>query len=266
MSPSSRRSRRLISAISRAWKEIATAKAEIFEGLVPGGDAILNRDNDQFDFLERAAQALGVQNIHSFGQHAKADFRLAEFNGSEENSTLWLTLGGETMEIAIGAPGRHIAENALAVLGAVTLVDADLDLAIEALATLQPEKGSGKRHRLAIGNGYFTLIDESYNANPTSMRAAISLLSASASDGKGRAGLPSSATCWRWGNTPQKVHADLSGPILATGIEHVWLAGPEMAALRDSLPDSVHVEYREKPRQSLPLSRSKPSPQATYSW
>jgi UDP-N-acetylmuramoyl-tripeptide--D-alanyl-D-alanine ligase len=224
-------------------EEIAAAKAEIFEGLVPGGDAILNRDNDQFAFLEREAQARGVQNIHSFGQHAKADFRLAEFNGSEENSTLWLTLGGETMEIAIGAPGRHIAENALAVLGAVTLVDADLDLAIEALATLQPEKGRGKRHRLAIGNGYFTLIDESYNANPTSMRAAISLLSAG-SEGKGRR-IAVLGDMLEMGEHAQKVHADLSGPILATGIEHVWLAGPEMAALRDSLPESVHVEYRE---------------------
>ena len=224
-------------------EEIAAAKAEIFEGLVPGGDVILNRDNDQFTFLENAAQAAHVAHIHSFGQHAKADFRLAEFNGSDENSTLWLTLGGETMEIAIGAPGRHIAENALAVLGAVTLVDADLDLAIEALATLQPEKGRGKRHRLAIGHGYFTLIDESYNANPTSMRAAISLLAAG-SEGRGRR-IAVLGDMLEMGEHAERVHADLSGPLLAAGIEHVWLAGPEMAALRDSLPESVHVEYRE---------------------
>lgn len=223
-------------------EEIAAAKAEIFDGLVPGGDVILNRDNDQFGFLEQAAQAAHVAHIHSFGQHAKADFRLAEFNGSEENSTLWLTLGGETMEIAIGAPGRHIAENALAVLGAVTLVDADLDLAIEALATLQPEKGRGKRHRLAIGNGSFTLIDESYNANPTSMRAAISLLT-TGTEGKGRR-IAVLGDMLEMGEHAAKVHADLSGPLLAAGIEHVWLAGPEMAALRDSLPESVHVEYR----------------------
>lgn len=229
----------------KSIKEIAAAKAEIFEGLVLGGHAILNRDSDQFNFLDRAAQALGVENIHTFGQHPKADFRLAEFNGSEENSALWLTLGGETFEIAIGAPGRHIAENALAVLGAVTLVGADLDKAIEALSTLQPEKGRGKRHKLSLGTSYVTLIDESYNANPASMRAAISLLAASASDSRTRR-IAVLGDMLEMGDHSQKVHADLAGPLLAAGIEHVWLAGPEMAALRDSLPDSVHVEYREK--------------------
>ena len=229
----------------KSIKEIATAKAEIFEGIVPGGDAILNRDSDQFNFLDRAAQAAGVENIHTFGQHPKADFRLAEFNGSEENSALWLTLGGQTFEVAIGAPGRHIAENALAVLGAVTLVGADLDKAIEALSTLRAEKGRGKRYKLVLGTGHFTLIDESYNANPASMRAAISLLAASASDARTRR-IAVLGDMLEMGEHSQKVHADLAGPLLAAGIEHVWLAGPEMAALRDSLPESVHVEYREK--------------------
>jgi UDP-N-acetylmuramoyl-tripeptide--D-alanyl-D-alanine ligase len=228
----------------KSIKEIAAAKAEIFEGLVPGGHAILNRDSDQFNFLDRAAQAVGVENIHTFGQHAKADYRLAEFNGSEENSALWLTLGGETFEIVLGAPGRHIAENALAALGAVSIVGADLDQAIAALATLRPEKGRGKRHKLSIGHGQFTLIDESYNANPTSMKAAIALLAA-ASEGRGRR-IAVLGDMLEMGEYSERVHADLAGPLLSAGIEHVWLAGPEMAALRDSLPDGVHVEYREK--------------------
>lgn len=232
-------------------KEIAAAKAEIFEGLVPGGHVILNRDNDQFNFLERAAQAVGVEHIHSFGQHAKADFRLAEFNGADENSTLWLTIGGDTMEIAIGAPGRHIAENALAALGAVKLAGADLGKAIDALATLKPEKGRGRRHKLAIGNGSFTLIDESYNANPASMRAAIALLAAS-EPSRGRR-IAVLGDMLEMGDYAQKLHADLAGPLLAAGIEHAWLAGPEMASLRESLPDSVHVEYREKTDELIPF-------------
>jgi UDP-N-acetylmuramoyl-tripeptide--D-alanyl-D-alanine ligase len=225
-------------------KEIAAAKAEVFEGLMPGGHVVLNRDNDQYNFLERTAQSLGVQNIHSFGQHAKAEFRLAEFNGSDESSALWLTIDGDTLEVAIGAPGRHIAENALAALGVVTLVNADLDKAIAALATLQPGKGRGRRHKLSIGNGTFTLIDESYNANPASMRAAIALLAASDPAGHGRR-IAVLGDMLEMGDYAQKVHSDLSGPLLAAGIEHVWLAGKDMAALRDSLPDSVHVEYRE---------------------
>ncbi|MBX5164967.1 MULTISPECIES: UDP-N-acetylmuramoylalanyl-D-glutamyl-2,6-diaminopimelate--D-alanyl-D-alanine ligase [unclassified Rhizobium] len=225
-------------------KEIAAAKAEIFEGLEPGGHVVLNRDNDQFNFLDRTAQSLGVEHIHSFGQHAKAEFRLAEFNGSDENSTLWLTIGGETLEVAIGAPGRHIAENALAALGVVRIVGADMEKAIEALTTLRPEKGRGKRHRLSVGSGRFTLIDESYNANPASMRAAIALLAASEPTGGGRR-IAVLGDMLEMGEYAQKVHTDLAVPVLAAGIEHVWLAGAEMAALKESLPESVHVEYRE---------------------
>ncbi|MBY5736333.1 UDP-N-acetylmuramoylalanyl-D-glutamyl-2,6-diaminopimelate--D-alanyl-D-alanine ligase [Rhizobium leguminosarum] len=225
-------------------KEIAAAKAEIFEGLEPGGHVVLNRDNDQFNFLDRTAQSHGIEHIHSFGQHAKAEFRLAEFNGSDENSTLWLTIGGETLEVALGAPGRHIAENALAALGVVRIVGAEMQKAIEALATLRPEKGRGKRHRLVIGGGSFTLIDESYNANPASMRAAIALLAASEPTGRGRR-IAVLGDMLEMGEYAQKVHTDLAVPLLAAGIEHVWLAGAEMAVLKESLPESVHVEYRE---------------------
>ncbi|WFR99477.1 UDP-N-acetylmuramoylalanyl-D-glutamyl-2,6-diaminopimelate--D-alanyl-D-alanine ligase [Rhizobium tumorigenes] len=228
----------------KSIKEIAAAKSEIFEGLEPDGDIILNRDSDQFSFLERQAQALGITRIYSFGQHAKADFRLAEFNGSDEKSALWLTLGSETFEIAIGAPGRHIAENALAVLGAVTLVGGDLDRAIEALATLQPEKGRGKRHRLTIGAGTFTVVDESYNANPASMRSAMALLATGAGDGRGRR-IAVLGDMLEMGEHARRVHADLAGPLIAAGIEHAWLSGPEMLALKEALPETVHVEYRE---------------------
>jgi UDP-N-acetylmuramoyl-tripeptide--D-alanyl-D-alanine ligase len=229
----------------KSIKEIATAKAEIFEGVVPGGHVVLNRDNDQFNFLDRTAQSFGIQHIHSFGQHAKAEYRLAEFNGSDQSSTLWITIDGETKEVAIGAPGRHIAENALAALGVVEIVGADMQLAIAALATLQPEKGRGRRHRLAIDRGTFTVVDESYNANPSSMRAAIAVLASAVPTGSGRR-IAVLGDMLEMGDYSQRVHSDLAGPLLAAGIEHVWLAGPEMVALKESLPDSVRVEHREK--------------------
>ncbi len=82
---------------------------------------ILNRDNKQFSFLENRAQEVGIPHILTFGQHAKADFRLADFEGGAEGSTIWAVVNGETMEVHIGAPGRHIAENAMAALGVVAL-------------------------------------------------------------------------------------------------------------------------------------------------
>lgn len=228
----------------KSIKEIATAKAEIFEGVVPGGHVVLNRDNDQFNFLDRTAQSFAIQHIHSFGQHAKAEYRLAEFNGSDQSSTLWITIDGETKEVAIGAPGRHIAENALAALGVVKIVGADMEQAIAALATLQPEKGRGRRHKLSIARGAFTVVDESYNANPASMRAAIAVLASAVPTGSGRR-VAVLGDMLEMGDYSHRVHSDLAGPILAAGIEHVWLAGPEMIALKGSLPESVHVEHRE---------------------
>lgn len=228
----------------KSIREIATAKAEIFEGVVSGGQVVLNRDNDQFNFLERTAQACGINHVHSFGQHAKADFRLAEFNGSDQSSTLWITIDGDTKEVAIGAPGRHIAENALAALGVVKIVGADMQQAIGALATLQPEKGRGRRHRLMIDHGAFTVIDESYNANPASMRAAIAVLASAVPTGAGRR-IAVLGDMLEMGDYAERVHSDLAGPLLAAGIEHVWLAGREMAALKESLPESVQVVHYE---------------------
>ncbi|MGN7293361.1 UDP-N-acetylmuramoylalanyl-D-glutamyl-2,6-diaminopimelate--D-alanyl-D-alanine ligase [Rhizobium sp. SAFR-030] len=223
--------------------EIAAAKAEIFEGLEPGGVALLNRDIKQYGYLERMAQEAGVETVLTFGQHAKADFQLADFEGTADGSTIWAVLGSETVEVQIGAPGRHIAENAIACLGVVALFGANLEAARAALADIRPVKGRGERHRLGIGEGHLTLIDESYNANPASMRAAIALLAASEPELTGRR-IAVLGDMLEMGEFSGRVHEELAGPLLAAGIEHVWLAGAEMAALRDALPDSVQVEYR----------------------
>ncbi len=226
-------------------EEIAAAKAEIFEGLEPGGIAILNRDNQQFDFLANQAGVVGVSHVRTFGQHAKADFRLADFEGNAESSTIWAVLNGETSEVHIGAPGRHIAENAMAVLGACLLLGADMRQAIQAMAELRAVKGRGERHVLSIGEGSLTLIDESYNANPASMRAAIALLASATPEFDGRR-IAVLGDMLEMGEFSAALHEELAGPLLAAGIEHVWLAGKEMAALKDSLPGNVQVAYYEK--------------------
>lgn len=168
---------------------------------------------------------------------------MVEYAGGSEGGTLWAALDGKTLEIPMGAPGRHIAENALAALGAVSLVGADMNAALAALATLQPEKGRGARHRLVIGSGTFVLIDESYNANPASMRAAIALLKDTALPEGGRR-IAILGDMLEMGATSADVHAGLAGPLVKAGITDIWLAGPDMAYLRDALPDGMHVEYR----------------------
>jgi UDP-N-acetylmuramoyl-tripeptide--D-alanyl-D-alanine ligase len=221
-------------------EEIASAKAEIFEGLEEGGFVILNRDNAQFEQLEEAAQDQGIEHILTFGQHAKADFRLADFESTSTGSTIWAILNGETSELHLNVPGRHIADNAMAVLGAVAVTGANLDRAFEVLGTLEAVKGRGQRHRLTIESGSFLLIDESYNANPASMRAAIAVLAETETQGYGRR-VAVLGDMLEMGEFSAQLHEELAGPLLAGGIEHVWLAGEAMAALRDALPDSVTV-------------------------
>jgi UDP-N-acetylmuramoyl-tripeptide--D-alanyl-D-alanine ligase len=160
----------------KSLEEIAAAKAEIFEGVTDDGHVLINRDNDQFEFLENAATACGIANIHSFGAHVKADFRLVDYQAEGDAATFWAVIGGRTVEVALKAPGRHIAENAVAVLAACHLAGADLDKVVAAFGDVSAAKGRGQRIRLRAADGPFTLIDESYNANPASMRAAISLL------------------------------------------------------------------------------------------
>src|SRR3982750_3912144 len=158
---------------------IADAKAEIFQGIEPGGAAVINRDNPHFARLQKQAKAAHVSRIVSFGENAKADARLLKFALQADSSTAQANILGADVTYKLGAPGRHVVSNSLAVLAAVSLAGADLalarvalaDLALGALAlgNLEPPPGRGARTTLARPGGSAVLIDESYNANPASM-------------------------------------------------------------------------------------------------
>jgi UDP-N-acetylmuramoyl-tripeptide--D-alanyl-D-alanine ligase len=226
----------------KSLEEISAAKAEIFEGVVEGGHVLINRDNDQFEFLEAAAVACGIANIHAFGAHVKAEYRLVDYQADDDAASFWAVIGGRTVEVALKAPGRHIAENAVAVLGACHLAGADLDRVIAAFGDVSAAKGRGQRIRLRIGDGEFTMIDESYNANPASMRAAIGLLD-SARPGEGGRKIAILGDMLEMGEFSPGVHADLSAPLKASGVTDVWLAGPDMAYLRDTLGSDKETVY-----------------------
>jgi UDP-N-acetylmuramoyl-tripeptide--D-alanyl-D-alanine ligase len=223
--------------------EIAAAKSEIFEGVVSDGHVLINRDNSQFDQLETAAINLNVAHIHSFGAHPKADFRLVDYQPDGDRAVFWAIIGGRTLEVAINAPGRHIAENAVAVLAAAYLAGADMNRVVAAFASVSAAKGRGERFHLALPEGEFTLIDESYNANPASMRAAIELLAA-ADTGTGGRRIAVLGDMLEMGEYSAEVHRELADPLGKSGINDIWLAGPDMAYLREALGDEREVVYR----------------------
>ncbi len=143
MSRSSPRSRRCIWNTSARSTKIADAKAEIFFGVEPGGAAVINRDIAQFAHLRRRAKEAGVARIVSFGEHDEADARLIKCSLHPRCSTVEASILGTEFSYKIGAPGRHLVINSLAVLAAVELAGADLALAALALAELTPVAGRG---------------------------------------------------------------------------------------------------------------------------
>src|SRR5690606_29789473 len=133
----------------------------------------------------------------------------------------------------IGAPGRHVVQNVLAVLGTADLVGADLDTVAASLSTLSAEAGRGRRHVLRHPQGPITLIDESYNANPASMKAAIALLDSTPVTGKGRR-IAVLGDMLELGSHSAGLHAALADVLVRTRTDVVLLAGAEMKSLADA--------------------------------
>ncbi len=225
-------------------KKIADAKAEIFLGLELGGVAVLNRDNRQFMQLAKAAAKAGAARIVSFGANAKADARLLRHSLQPETSTVEARILGAPVTYKLGAPGMHLVLNSLAVLAAVALVGADLALAALALDNLKPPTGRGVRATLRVPGGSALLIDESYNANPASMAAAIALLGQAPLGPRGRR-IAVLGDMLELGAQGPALHRGLAQPIEAAAVDLVFCSGPLMHALWEALPSSRRGGYAE---------------------
>jgi UDP-N-acetylmuramoyl-tripeptide--D-alanyl-D-alanine ligase len=225
-------------------EDIARAKAEIFLGVAKGGAALINLDNAHHPLLARLAREAGVRRIVGFGEHKSAEVRLVRTTPSVEGSGVVARVLGTDVAYKLAAPGRHMVQNSLAVMGAVALLGGDLAQAALALAAFTAGKGRGARLALSIGPGTATLIDESYNANPASMLAAIALLGEAAPSGRGRR-IAVLGDMRELGPSAPELHAGLRAPLEDARVDRVFLAGPLMGALWDTLPPHLKGGYGE---------------------
>jgi UDP-N-acetylmuramoyl-tripeptide--D-alanyl-D-alanine ligase len=225
-------------------EKIADAKAEIFEGVLPGGAAVINRDNPHHARLAASAKKDGVSNIVYFGEHADAQVRLIKCALQPESSTVQANILGDDVTYKLGAPGRHLVMNSLAVLAAVKLAGADLALAALALAELAPATGRGVRSRLELPGGSATLIDESYNANPASMRAALALLGQAAVGARGRR-IAVLGDMLELGPQGPQLHGALAEAVVENDVDLVFCAGRLMRSLWEALPSERRGGYAE---------------------
>jgi UDP-N-acetylmuramoyl-tripeptide--D-alanyl-D-alanine ligase len=224
--------------------KIADAKAEIFLGLEAGGAAVINRDNSQFAHLKRRAKQAGVARIVSFGEHEQADARLIKCALHPGCSAVQADILGTELTYKIGAPGRHLVHNSLAVLAAAVLVGADLALAALALADFKPASGRGAAFEIDLPGGPATVIDESYNANPASMAAALALLGQRPVGARGRR-IAVLGDMLELGPRGRALHRGLLASVDANAIDLVFCCGPLMRALWRALPASRRGGYAE---------------------
>ncbi|HUG62257.1 MAG TPA: UDP-N-acetylmuramoylalanyl-D-glutamyl-2,6-diaminopimelate--D-alanyl-D-alanine ligase [Methylomirabilota bacterium] len=223
--------------------DIARAKAEIFEGLEPGGAAIMNGDNAWCDLLAAAARDHGAEVVR-FGSHPGCEARLIKFVLHDNCSTVTADTLGDLITFKIGAPGKHLVDNALAVLAAVKLVGGELVRAGLALQRIEQPKGRGKRYRLKIPGGGALLIDESYNANPTSVRAAIALLGQAGIGAMGRR-IAVLGDMLELGPEGPQLHAGLLEALTEAEVDRVYCAGSLMKSLWQALPRAMRGAYSE---------------------
>ncbi len=207
---------------------VAREKASILRGLEPGGIALLPADTPHLALLLAEADAARVL---TFGASVDADARLIEARADADGTELVVSIGGRTLHLRLAAPGRHMAMNALAALAAADALGADVARAARALDGFAPVSGRGARRGIAVPGGAAVLIDESYNANGASVRAALAVLALQ----PGVRRIAVLGDMLELGDDAPAEHAALAPDALAAA-DLIFTCGTLMRALHDAIP------------------------------
>ncbi len=221
---------------------IADAKSEIFEGLLPGGAALIPADSPYCARLASRAKQAQVSRLVTFGE--KGEARLISWTPDSEGMRVKADIFGVAVDCPVGASGAHIAQNVVGALATVALLDGNVLNAAAALKNFAPLKGRGARFQAAGVH----VIDESYNANPASMAAALALLGAS-----GGRKIAILGDMLELGEGGAAHHAGLAAPIAANQVDLVFASGVQMKALWDALPAARRGGYAATSAELKPL-------------
>ena len=229
-------------------EEIADAKAEIFTTMNGDGSAIINHDNPHYERLKLRAEQAGVKKIISFGSNDDADVRVVRHYFHDTCSCVIADIMGRMMSYKVGMLGYHWVMNSMAVLAAVDAVGADLGLSGLGLAELTPLVGRGRRDRIYFDiatEASFLLIDESYNANPASMNAAINTLGECENSDTGRK-IAVLGDMAELGDQAYEMHMGLAVKLYDAEVDRIFLVGQHMKKLADLVNNQypeIYVSY-----------------------
>ncbi|MBU3001132.1 UDP-N-acetylmuramoyl-tripeptide--D-alanyl-D-alanine ligase [Roseovarius nubinhibens] len=222
---------------------IAREKAAIFEGLEPGGIAVVNADLDTTPILEEAATRAGAS-IRRFGTKAR-DYHLDTVQITGDRTVIRAEILGETALFKLDCAGRHFAMNGLGALAAVAALGGDAGRAAPDLALWQPPAGRGTREDVMMDEArqgwVLDLIDDAFNANPTSLEAALEVLAAATPrDNVGRIArgrrIAILGDMLELGPNEIAVHTDIATWPLIAQLDTVHCVGPRMRHLWQALP------------------------------
>jgi UDP-N-acetylmuramoyl-tripeptide--D-alanyl-D-alanine ligase len=233
---------------------IADAKAEIFQGMGTEGIAVLNIDNPHFARLKGHAEKCGLTKIFSFGEEDHANSRLIDCSLHADSTKVTADILGERVKYKLNIPGKHIATNSLGALTVVKAVGGNLALAVEALKNSEPIEGRGNRISVTTVEGQppFTIINESYNANPASMLAAFEVFAMAEPTGEGRR-IAVLGDMLELGKEGPRLHATLANPLLHAKADLVFCCGAQMDALYQMLPPDWRGGHANNSQLLAPL-------------
>jgi UDP-N-acetylmuramoyl-tripeptide--D-alanyl-D-alanine ligase len=218
---------------------IADAKSEIFESVMPGGAALVPDDSPYADRLRRRARQAGISRIFGFGGGAKCDARLLAIENADEGMKVSAAILGRDVHFRLGAQGAHNAANAVGALLAVAALDGDVLNAAAALSDFAALRGRGANLDVAIAGGTIRVIDESYNANPSSMAAALANLGSA----RARRRIAVLGDMLELGSEGAAFHKALAPAIDSARADLVFLCGPQMAGLWETIPVARRGAY-----------------------
>ncbi len=222
---------------------VADEKGCLFAGMAEGAVAVLNRDSHHYERLVGKARHFGVSRIVGFGRSDAADARLVSCNLQDSGSEVAALLHGRRIEYRLGAAGEHWVLNSVAALAVVEALGADVSSAAATLAGVKASPGRGARRMLKFGSGTIELLDESYNANPVSVKAMLAVLARTEPQPGGRRIL-ALGDMRELGEGADGYHAGLADAVAASGAAQVFLCGPHMQALWQKLAPAQRGVHR----------------------
>ena len=223
---------------------IAAAKAEIFDGLLPGGMAVVHGDINHTPFLKERALAAGAGRVLTFGHQAGNDAELMQVALLADCSSVDAKILGHQLTYKVGAPGEHLVINSLGVLAVCASLELDLAKVGIALANMEQPDGRGRRHIIDTPGDPITLLDESYNANPTSVKAGLGVLSRLPVGPRGRR-IAVLGDMLELGDEAAAMHSALMQDLTALGVDKLYACGPLMKALWRVIPMDMRGAYAE---------------------